>query len=359
MSEVSEYQEPYDEESVFLQDEASIEQLPRPLHLDAIFEEVRLWQAEHSNHVFTSRTEASLYMKRLTEHFDLNVQTKNMLGRYVSLYGAGLAVPNASYDDVTGRFTCEPAPVEVLDPATSMSVSVEGVKGSFAGFGYRLTRHEDDLSGDVESDERYKGVLLYQVATNGVSHAHGYTQFFATGNVLDSYIEFKEDAKKEKLDVILTSLLSVDEIETAQRIDQLNSLLANEEGLAGCMAEIAAIISDIAASADFKDSQVRKDLLIDLLTHYLDPEGVYSLATPDALCMMGGKKCSYIRSGSEPISMDNQKVSSIILDNAYRRDENDKVVISKSKYVPYFVIEDPERVLYIPMDRLLKFSIPD
>lgn len=358
MSELSEYREPVDDEAVFLQDESCVEQSPRLLHLDEVFEEARQWQAEYLDHEFTSYREASLYMKRVAQHFDLNVQSKNMMGQKVTLSGAAIEAPVASYDEVTGVFTMQPVPIESLDLSVQMDIAVNGVKGSFAGFGYRLIRvGQNDIADSVSQDDvSFNGELIYQIATGVMSHAHGYTQFFVTGNVLNSHIEFADDVKKQNLDSILGRLLTIDSLATAEAIDQLNLTLADTEHLATQLPKIVELTSAIAQSKDFKNNIVRKDLLTDLLAHYIHQHRTYSFVAPDAIHVVGGKKKVQKYSEEVPLTVTHHKIRGIVLGAGYRR-EGDKVIMSRSRHVPYFVIDKANSVIHVAMDRVSKFQM--
>lgn len=360
MSELSEYREPTNDEDIFLQDGSYVEQSPRLLHLDEVFEEARLWQAEYHDHEFTSYREASLYMKRVTQHFDLNVKSKNMLGRTVALSGSAIEVPRAGYDEVTGMFTMQPMPIDSFDSTVQMDISVNGVKGGFAGFGYRLNRvsEPDMIDPSPHEDSSFNGVLLYQVVTGAMAHAHGYTQFFVTGNVSNSHLEFLDDMKKQNLDSILGRLLSVNSFATAESIDQLNTTLADDDKLAGQLSKIVELTSVIAQSKDFKHNVVRRDLLTDLLAHYINSERTYSFIAPDAIHVINGKKKAQKYTEDAPMVVTKQKISGIVLGTAYRR-EDDKVIMSRSHPVPYFVMDRAGSVIHIAMDRVKKFQIDE
>lgn len=360
MSELSDYREPVDDENIFLQDETCVEQSPRLLHLDEVFEEARLWQAEYLDHEFTSYREASLYMKRVTQHFDLNVKSKNMLGRTVSLNGAAIEAPHAAYNEVTGVFTMQPMPIDTLDSTVQMDIAVNGVKGGFAGFGYRLIQVGQNDPADTIPQEggSFNGELLYQITTGGMAHAHGYTQFFVTGNVLESHIEFIDDIKKQNLDSILSRLLAVNSFATAESIDSLNATLADDERLAAQLPRVVELTSAIAQSKDFKDNVVRRDLLMDLLAHYINSQRSYSFTAPDAIHVINGKKKAQKYTDEVPLSVVSHKISGIVLGTAYRR-ENDKVIMSRTRHVPYFVIEKGDHVIHVAMDRVTKFKIEE
>lgn len=362
MSETSGHMEQYDSDDVFLQDETCVEQNPRPLHLDAVFEEVRLWQAQHQEHVFTSHREASLYMKRVVNNFDMNVQTKNMLGRAVVIGGAGIEVAHASYNEITGKFIMEPMNADQLDNHVSVGAAVHGLKGDFAGFGYRLVHmnaRKSEADADAEaanSDDMFTGRLLYQVATGGVSHAHGYTQFFVTGNVLDSRIEFYDDIQKQKLDSILVRLLTIESFAAAELINDLNILLSEQDKLAQHLPEIVRLVGQITESKDFKNNLVKRDVLLDLVTHYIDAQGQYSFTAPDAVHIIKGKRRARIYPEDNPMSVSEYKMSGIVLGNAYRREDN-KIISSRSRYIPYFVLQKSDQVIHVAMDRLSKFAV--
>jgi hypothetical protein len=365
MSETSEPKEQYDSDDVFLQDEHSVEHDPRPLHLDAVFEEVRLWQAEYQDHVFTSYREASLYMKRVVEHFDLNVQSKDMIGRGVILNGTGIEIPQAAYNEITGRFVLEPASIDSLDSHISVGAAVHGLKGAFAGFGYKLQKSQQPKELDVEStivapdegeEDTFKGRLYYQITTGGVAHAHGYTQFFITGNVLDSQVEFYDDLQKQKLDTILGKLLTVNSFATASQVNDLNVLLAEQDKLAEQLPEIVNLMGLVSQSKDFKDDIVKRDVLLDLFTHYINPLGKYSFTAPDAMRVVKGKRKACLYSDETPMIVQDQKINGIIMGKAYRRDE-DKILTSRSRQVPYVVIEKSDQVLHVAMDRMTKFQV--
>lgn len=360
MSEAGEFTEKYDEEDVFLQDENGVEQFPRPLHLDEVFEDVRMWQVEHQDHIFSSHREANLYMQRVVRNFDTNVLSKSMLGRPVVLSGTSIEVPHATYNEVTGRFIMEPTGVDQLPSGVSMGIAVYGLKGEFAGFGYRLNPAGKSMGSDTQTDadDAFTGSLLYQVATGYVSHAHGYTQFFATGNVLDTHVEFDDDVQKQKIDSILERLLSVESFATAEMINDLNIMLSERDKLAEHLPQIAGVVKSLTESVDFKKDIIKRDILLDLVTHYINPQGIYTFAATDVLVAAKGRRRCKIRPVDDPMIFNEQKVNGIILGSAYRRDE-DKIIMSRKQYVPYFVLQKANQIVHVPMDRISKFAVAE
>lgn len=365
MSEVNESEDLFDDKPIISYEDICDEKDSRPQHLDSFFEEVRLWQSEHSDTVFPSHQEASLRMEQVVERFERQALAKGMLGRIAILRGVGVQAPHAQYDEVTAQFVMRPMPIEELRKDVSMAAEVNGARGNFAGFGYRLIPRNQGVEtyygtndDDSPGTDQYSGSLLYQIASRFYSHAQGATQGFVTGRVLDTHLEFVDDIKKQQLDMTMEGLLTIGSLKTAQQIEELHGLLLGKDGWETKLPGIVGLTSKIAGSSDFKDDQVKQDLLIDLLSHYIDPQGTYTMAAQDAILLVNGKKVSRVRTDEEPIAVSRQKISGIVLDNAYRRNKG-RFVMSQTRHVPYFVVETPAEVLYIAMDRLLKFQISE
>lgn len=326
----------------------------RPVYLDPVFESIRMEQIELSKRIFGSVGEAQGYAENVCTRFERECTDKGFIPRLVRLSGSDIHMPRQGGDPFTGHIATYSVPIDQEEGDAALIAQQVGIDGLFAGLGYRLMKLNPDQENDDTHPIPCKASLSYQVRVGAKGHLSGYTELFATGEVLRHELEFSDDRQKRELREIREELSVVEFQDIAALIDGVIQLLSTYgDYTPRTLKKIASMIDVITSSRDFKANPRLCDTVEDLLAHYIDLSEDYVLTTPDALLKTADDYMPVVMSNEEPFCYEH-KLAAIALAPRYHN-RGGRLVISKNHKVPYLVGEKDGEIYYLPLGRLTSF----
>lgn len=343
---------------------------PAPKHTHALFDVVRTMQREFDEYRYASLELAMRAAEPFVVSVNQTMEQDGLLDRPILMTGSEIYHPRSNLDLATN--TMITAPRERPD-ANDIEAGYDSdeVSGIFAGIWYvprpvelgadeGTTITETSDGGDDEAPVQYRISLFYQAEVGGCRYLLGEQKRYASSPVHSTTIEYYDDMHLRYVREALDQLLTVESVKVATLVNDLNVALAKPRHTALGLRTIATLVRDIHATGELRSGDT--EALLNLITAYIDPQGLYDIEVPDALgyeVTDEGRVVELLTPANDGQPRYAQQCSEIIFTEGYDRDKRDQSVVHfnpKGVLEPFFVFEDDDIIVHVPMRRLRKFK---
>lgn len=330
---------------------------PAPKHTHMLFDVVRSMQREFDEYRYGSLERLQLAAEPFVNSINKTMKQSGLLGVPVLLSGSGIRRPHADITLATNETTIAPRRQSASEDIESQYYDDE-TSGLFAGIWYQPRAVE---STDEEMPSQYQIDLFYQVEVGGYRHLLGKSQLYASSPVEGTAIEYYDDMHLRFVREALEELLTVDSLEVAMLVNELNVTLAKPKKTARTIRTVATLVHDIHATGSLRPGD--SDALLNLVTAYINPQGMYDVEVPDALAYEDtekGRDVVLLGPADDGRPRYALQSSEIIFAQGYEQDKLDETVVNlnpKGILEPFFVFEDEKMIVHVPMRRVKKFKV--
>lgn len=344
---------------------------PAPKHTHMLFDVVRTMQREFEEYRYSSLERAQLAAEPFVRSVNKTMEESGLLAKPILMTGTEIQHPHADLNFATKTTLVAPRQQADHDDVAA-HYDQDEVSGYFAGIWYAPRAVERMADADItvgellDSDEepyQYQIDLFYQVAVGGYRHMLGKNELYANSPVGRTTLEYYDDMHLRYVREALEVLLTVESPEVAMLVNELNVTLANPKRTAQTLRTVATLVRDLHATGSLRPGD--SDALLNLVTSYINPHGMYDVEVPDALGYEDteeGRVVELLAPADDSQPRYALQSSEVIFAEGYDRDEHDQEIVHfnpKGVLEPFFVFEDQQMIVHVPMRRIQKFKVLD
>lgn len=285
--------------------------------------------------------------QELIQLLDVEASKDGLMGQEVSLSGKGIEIPKFETDLTTVAALITLGNIRELDEKSLEKYYAEDeVRGMFSGFTLRFIKTED---------EKYVPKVAYQVATDVVDIPHAHINLYTVGLVDTSQLQFEDDIKRERVVPILDRLFSLCE-EGASSVNAINMALASMGKYDASRIRHVAYHAEKIVNALDDETLVGsiEDGLVDLISHYIEPNDTIHIKTPFfSMSAEDETRGGEYYQGDDNYALTGEMAGFVFLNQAVVKDAT---VTYRGRRTLYATLRHEGRYIYTPLTKANEFS---